>query len=489
MKQISIHEPPNVLTLHMKRFEFGHSASKISKRIEFDIELDLAPFMSSLGPTGKGQPQGSGHIYDLYGVLVHHGYSVHSGHYLSYVRNSSGVWQQCDDTRVITVSEREVLNQQAYILFYIRRFPKHALKPNVPSAAPQASGPAAAPAPSMVLPLPNSIRKQQLSKSKSSEDSALDQPSRNPSVASERKEDPEIKNKTMIIPTLAAKLSWFKEEKGSPSKAVSSPISWRQPASFRKLFQKNSFSGLGKVVLSLFHTLSAQRRVNSKASKGSVAEPVDEPMDEPADAPLETRVSPLPALTVKKEKNQQKRVKEEVVAKEKSPLQNPSASSEVEPSTEIHTGADAVRMLGATPHRYDSLTSSLSKVGKWNDEDDNMAPSSFNSPHGHAAGMKRPARDEWDEEYDRGKLKKVKSSEPRRGSDLHAGGNAFQQEWSERHGASGSGGLGGRSMSRGGGGRGRGGSRDGGRDRGGGRGGRGRGRSSFGGDDRGGTRR
>ena len=47
-------------------------------------------------------------MYDLYGVLVHHGHSVHSGHYLSYVRNASGLWHICDDTRVAQVRGREV---------------------------------------------------------------------------------------------------------------------------------------------------------------------------------------------------------------------------------------------------------------------------------------------------------------------------------------------------------------------------------------------
>ena len=47
-------------------------------------------------------------MYDLYGVLVHHGHSVHSGHYLSYVRNASGLWHICDDTRVAQVRGRKV---------------------------------------------------------------------------------------------------------------------------------------------------------------------------------------------------------------------------------------------------------------------------------------------------------------------------------------------------------------------------------------------
>lgn len=33
IKQITVHEPPNVLTIHLKRFEFGGFGSKISKKV------------------------------------------------------------------------------------------------------------------------------------------------------------------------------------------------------------------------------------------------------------------------------------------------------------------------------------------------------------------------------------------------------------------------------------------------------------------------
>jgi hypothetical protein len=42
-------------------------------------------------------------LYSLYGVLVHSGHSVHSGHYYSYVRAPNGMWYICDDTHVAQV--------------------------------------------------------------------------------------------------------------------------------------------------------------------------------------------------------------------------------------------------------------------------------------------------------------------------------------------------------------------------------------------------
>ncbi|GAA0184100.1 cysteine protease [Lithospermum erythrorhizon] len=58
--------------------------------------------------------------YTLYGVLVHAGWSTHSGHYYCFVRTSSGIWYSLDDNQVVQVGERKVLEQKAYMLFYVR---------------------------------------------------------------------------------------------------------------------------------------------------------------------------------------------------------------------------------------------------------------------------------------------------------------------------------------------------------------------------------
>mmetsp|Transcript_1865 Transcript_1865/g.4253 ORF Transcript_1865/g.4253 Transcript_1865/m.4253 type:complete len:554 (-) Transcript_1865:1337-2998(-) len=115
-KQITIEEAPNVLTIHLKRFQFGGMGSKITKPVNYDKEMNLQPFMS--------QPDCGPQWYDLYGVLVHLGHSVHSGHYYCFVRAGNGMWHKCDDTSVGQCSERTALGQQAYILFYVRRHPR-----------------------------------------------------------------------------------------------------------------------------------------------------------------------------------------------------------------------------------------------------------------------------------------------------------------------------------------------------------------------------
>lgn len=47
-KQLKLHEPPQVLALHLKRFKNdGMSIEKIDKFVQYPIELDLNPFLSS----------------------------------------------------------------------------------------------------------------------------------------------------------------------------------------------------------------------------------------------------------------------------------------------------------------------------------------------------------------------------------------------------------------------------------------------------------
>jgi Ubiquitin carboxyl-terminal hydrolase len=86
---------PNVLVIQLKRFEFSRYGHKVSKKVDFDTTLDMAPYMSER----RAAPA----VYDLYGVLVHAGHSVHSGHYYCFVRGPNGMWHMMDDQRVTQV--------------------------------------------------------------------------------------------------------------------------------------------------------------------------------------------------------------------------------------------------------------------------------------------------------------------------------------------------------------------------------------------------
>ena len=168
VKAITLHSTPRVLVLQLKRFEYHAAGRKISRKVDFGTELDVSPFTSAAadssakskksklepqqqGPKNNGSkkrkaaddgddddddrppppPASSGPHqtrYALSGVLVHSGHSVSSGHYTCFVRAGaggaggagSGLWHCCDDDHVSQVSERVVLAQRAYILFYVR---------------------------------------------------------------------------------------------------------------------------------------------------------------------------------------------------------------------------------------------------------------------------------------------------------------------------------------------------------------------------------
>ncbi|KAL2465643.1 Ubiquitin carboxyl-terminal hydrolase 23 [Abeliophyllum distichum] len=104
LKQLTIHDAPHVLSIHLKRFDSYVHGQKIDRKIEFGPTLDLKPFVSG--------PYDGDLKYTLYGVLVHAGWSTHSGHYYCFVRTSSGMWYSLDDNQVVHVNERRVLEQK-----------------------------------------------------------------------------------------------------------------------------------------------------------------------------------------------------------------------------------------------------------------------------------------------------------------------------------------------------------------------------------------
>ena len=75
---MKVQKPPRVLVLNMKRFSFGSSFGKINKHTKFEEQLDL--------PVEDVDGISSQIKYLLQGIVVHHGSSVHSGHYVAYVK-------------------------------------------------------------------------------------------------------------------------------------------------------------------------------------------------------------------------------------------------------------------------------------------------------------------------------------------------------------------------------------------------------------------
>ncbi|CAI0394518.1 unnamed protein product [Linum tenue] len=111
-KRLTINKPPYVLSIHLKRFFEHDPGRKVGKQVSYDRTLDIRPFVSD--------PNECNMKYSLYGILVHHGSSTRFGHYVCFVRTSTGMWYCLDDEKVHQVGEKTVLNQKAYMLFYVR---------------------------------------------------------------------------------------------------------------------------------------------------------------------------------------------------------------------------------------------------------------------------------------------------------------------------------------------------------------------------------
>ena len=123
-KRFSIHVAPPMLVIHLKRFAWGFRAGgKLMKHISFAEKLDLHRFSSEAGdpaavPGARKNDGGWG--YSLAGVVVHHGSGMGGGHYTAYVKSSAGTWYHMDDSSVRQVTLQHVLEQQAYLVFYVK---------------------------------------------------------------------------------------------------------------------------------------------------------------------------------------------------------------------------------------------------------------------------------------------------------------------------------------------------------------------------------
>ncbi|XWS16803.1 hypothetical protein CRYUN_Cryun33cG0011600 [Craigia yunnanensis] len=111
-KQLSIRQAPNILVVQLKRFE-GIFGGNIDRLVTFEEILVLSSFMCKASQ--DPQPE-----YNLFGTIVHSGYSPESGHYYAYIKDAMGRWYCCNDSFVSLSSLQEVLSEKVYILFFSR---------------------------------------------------------------------------------------------------------------------------------------------------------------------------------------------------------------------------------------------------------------------------------------------------------------------------------------------------------------------------------
>ncbi len=89
-KSLKIHNAPDILVLHLKRFKFTTSGRKIDTQVAFPERLELERYMS---PSIPAQ-------FSLVGVVVHDGATLGSGHYFAYVKSDGGAWFLKNDDEV-----------------------------------------------------------------------------------------------------------------------------------------------------------------------------------------------------------------------------------------------------------------------------------------------------------------------------------------------------------------------------------------------------
>eukprot|EP00798_Chlamydomonas_sp_ICE-L_P001434 gene1434-32807_t len=116
-KGVALYRLPEVLVLHISRFEYRSSGvHKIHKPIDFDFTLRLRkPVLSEDCPDCRGVAE-----FRLVATVSHHGRNAAGGHYTADAVQHNGQWLHFNDAAVEVVSKDTVLSEKPYLLFYQR---------------------------------------------------------------------------------------------------------------------------------------------------------------------------------------------------------------------------------------------------------------------------------------------------------------------------------------------------------------------------------
>ena len=134
MKTMELWRLPNVLIVHLKRFEFKNALrrDKLDTFVDFPLDgLDMGNHCASTRKNGSDVVDDSvDATYDLFGVTNHYG-RLGFGHYTAFARKwdeggMSMEWALFDDSSVRSVGNGKgrtngVITPSAYVLFYRRR--------------------------------------------------------------------------------------------------------------------------------------------------------------------------------------------------------------------------------------------------------------------------------------------------------------------------------------------------------------------------------
>lgn len=139
-KQLSLRKAPEILTIHLKRFEHSLNTIKIDTFMQFPLEFSIFDYTTEgvhlrneimkigsdemnanlIDPGYEGKKYSKDMLYKLVATVNHTGV-VDSGHYVAYISSpDQSSWFKFDDAMVTKVPSSTVLNSNAYMLFYER---------------------------------------------------------------------------------------------------------------------------------------------------------------------------------------------------------------------------------------------------------------------------------------------------------------------------------------------------------------------------------
>lgn len=115
LKFSKVLELPEILCIHLKRFRHEFYSSKVSSYVSFPLDsLDMKKYLHR-------DCSSQVTLYDLHAVICHHG-TAGGGHYTAYCLNYiNDQWYEFDDQYVTEVDVGQVINCEAYVLFYRKR--------------------------------------------------------------------------------------------------------------------------------------------------------------------------------------------------------------------------------------------------------------------------------------------------------------------------------------------------------------------------------
>ena len=110
-KQVTIETLPQVLILHLKRFQYDNTGGtqKIWKKVGYPLDLEIPKEVFPQHKRGGLLAHGSLPKYRLISVVYHHGKNASGGHYTVDVRRQEGQeWVRLDDTVIRRVRSEDV---------------------------------------------------------------------------------------------------------------------------------------------------------------------------------------------------------------------------------------------------------------------------------------------------------------------------------------------------------------------------------------------